>query len=45
MRKRKLSRRDVLQGSLKASAALALGTVFASPRARRRRRRKRSHRN
>jgi len=31
MRKRKLSRRDVLQGSLKASAALAFGTVFASP--------------
>src|SRR5215218_3653418 len=31
MRKRKLSRRDVLQGSIKASAALALGTVFASP--------------
>jgi iron(III) transport system substrate-binding protein len=30
MRKQKLSRRDVLQGSLKASA-LALGTVFASP--------------
>lgn len=27
----KLSRRDVLQGSLKASAALALGGVFASP--------------
>ena len=31
MRKRKFSRRDVLQGSLKASAALAFGTVFASP--------------
>src|SRR6266404_4606027 len=31
MRKRKLSRRDMLQGSLKASAALAFGTVFASP--------------
>src|SRR6187431_1546392 len=31
MRKRKLSRRDVLQGSLRASAALAFGTVFASP--------------
>jgi iron(III) transport system substrate-binding protein len=31
MRKRKLSRRDVLQGSLRASTALALGTVFASP--------------
>ena len=29
--KRKLSRRDVLQGSLKASTALAFGTVFASP--------------
>src|SRR5260370_34337601 len=27
---RKHSRRDVLQGSLKGSAALALGTVFAS---------------
>ena len=31
MRKRKLSRRDMLQGSLTASAALAFGTVFASP--------------
>jgi iron(III) transport system substrate-binding protein len=31
MAKRKLSRREVLQGSLKASSALALGTVFASP--------------
>ncbi len=31
MRQRKLSRRDVLQSSLKASTALALGTVFASP--------------
>ena len=31
MTTRKLSRRDMLQGSLKASAALALGNVFASP--------------
>ena len=31
MKTRKLSRRDVLQGSLQASTALALGTVFASP--------------
>src|SRR6266516_3923174 len=31
MKKRKLSRRDVLQGTLKASATLAIGTVFASP--------------
>ncbi len=31
MKKQKLSRRDVLQGTLKASSALALGTVFASP--------------
>src|SRR5881398_1300447 len=31
MRGQKLSRREVLQGSLKASAALALGGVFASP--------------
>src|SRR6266567_8947934 len=31
MKKRKLSRRDVLQGTLQASATLALGTVFASP--------------
>jgi iron(III) transport system substrate-binding protein len=31
MRKPEFSRRNVLQGSLKASAALALGTVFASP--------------
>src|SRR5438094_10445296 len=31
MKKRKISRRDVLQGSLKASATLALGTMFASP--------------
>ena len=30
MPKRKLSRRDMLQGALKASTALALGTVFAS---------------
>src|SRR4030088_2376126 len=30
MKKRKLSRRDVLQGSLKGASALALGTVFAS---------------
>jgi iron(III) transport system substrate-binding protein len=29
--KRKLSRRDVLQGSLKASATLAIGAVFAAP--------------
>src|SRR5256886_14266090 len=31
MKKRKLSRRDVLQGTIKGSAALALGTVFAAP--------------
>src|ERR1700688_3752567 len=31
MKKQTLSRRDVLQASLKASTALALGTVFASP--------------
>src|SRR5258706_7892705 len=31
MKTRKFSRRDVLQGSLKASATLAFGTVFASP--------------
>ena len=31
MKTRNLSRRDVLQGSLQASTALALGTVFASP--------------
>jgi iron(III) transport system substrate-binding protein len=31
MKKRKLSRRDILQGTLKGSTALALGTVFASP--------------
>jgi iron(III) transport system substrate-binding protein len=31
MKKQKLSRRDVLQGSLQGAAALALGTVFASP--------------
>src|SRR6476620_7749796 len=31
MTTRKLSRRDMLQGSLKASAALAIGNVFASP--------------
>ena len=31
MRKRRLSRRDVLQGSLKVSAALALGTIYAAP--------------
>jgi iron(III) transport system substrate-binding protein len=31
MRTQKLSRREVLQGSLKASSALALGAVFASP--------------
>jgi iron(III) transport system substrate-binding protein len=31
MKKRKLSRRDVLQGALKGSTVLALGTVFASP--------------
>jgi iron(III) transport system substrate-binding protein len=31
MRKPEFSRRNVLQGSLKASAALAFGTVFASP--------------
>src|SRR3978361_587051 len=31
MNKKKLSRRDVLRGSLRASAALAFGTVFASP--------------
>jgi iron(III) transport system substrate-binding protein len=30
MKKRKLSRRDVLQGALKGGSALALGTVFAS---------------
>jgi iron(III) transport system substrate-binding protein len=31
VKKRKPSRRDVLQGALKGSTALALGTVFASP--------------
>src|SRR5258708_10444009 len=31
MKTRKFSRRDLLQGSLRASTALALGTVFASP--------------
>ncbi|MEA2863186.1 MAG: iron(III) transport system substrate-binding protein [Bradyrhizobium sp.] len=31
MNRRKISRRDVLQASLKGSAALALGTVFAAP--------------
>jgi iron(III) transport system substrate-binding protein len=31
MRRPKLSRRDILQGSVQASAALALGGVFASP--------------
>ena len=30
MKQRKLSRREVLQGSLKGSTALAFGTVFAS---------------
>src|SRR3977135_1168924 len=31
MKRQKLSRRDILKSSLKGSAALALGTVFASP--------------
>src|SRR6201996_2441027 len=31
MKHNKHSRRDVLQGALKSSAGLALGTVFASP--------------
>src|SRR5260370_14464814 len=31
MKKRKLSRREILQGALKASSAVALGTVFAAP--------------
>ena len=31
MKKQKFSRRDILRDSLKGSAALALGTVFASP--------------
>ena len=31
MKGRKLSRRDILQGAAKGSAALALGSVFASP--------------
>jgi len=31
MTKRRLSRRDILQGSLKGTTALALGAVFASP--------------
>src|ERR1700704_4700843 len=31
MNKKKLSRRDILQASLKGSTALALGTLFASP--------------
>ncbi|MEA2921308.1 MAG: iron(III) transport system substrate-binding protein [Bradyrhizobium sp.] len=31
MNKRKFSRRDILQASLKGTTALALGTVFASP--------------
>src|SRR4030088_910647 len=30
MKKRKFSRRDILQGSLNGATALALGTVFAS---------------
>src|SRR3977135_772193 len=31
MKRQKLSRRDILKSSLKGSAALALGTVFAAP--------------
>src|SRR5712664_4913265 len=31
MKKRKLSRREILQGALKGSTALTLGTVFAAP--------------
>src|SRR3981081_1873885 len=31
MKKRNLSRRDILKASLKGSTALALGTVFAAP--------------
>jgi len=31
MKRRKLSRRDILQASLAGSTALALGAVFASP--------------
>jgi iron(III) transport system substrate-binding protein len=31
MKRKKLSRRDILQGTLQGSTALALGTVFASP--------------
>ena len=31
MKRQRLSRRDILRGSLKGSTALALGTIFASP--------------